>query len=181
VSAYAAFLRGINLGSNRRIGSAELRSMFEDMGFRGVNTFRTSGNVIFEADGGGAAELGAEIEGALADALGFEVAIFLRTADEIRAIAEHEPFERRLVEASNGKLQVTMVAKKPTARVREAVLAQSTDADRLAFHGRELYWLPSGPMRDSALDLRAIDKLLGSSTMRTKGTIEHLAAKFFAA
>jgi uncharacterized protein (DUF1697 family) len=181
VSAYAAFLRGINLGSNRRIGSAELRSMFEDMGFRGVNTFRTSGNVIFEADGGGAAELGAEIEGALADALGFEVAIFLRTADEIRAIAEHEPFERRLVEASNGKLQVTMVAKKPTARVREAVLAQSTDADRLAFHGRELYWLPSGPMRDSALDLRAIDKLLGSSTMRTKGTIEQLAAKFFAA
>jgi uncharacterized protein (DUF1697 family) len=181
VSAYAAFLRGINLGSNRRIGSAELRSMFEDMGFRGVNTFRTSGNVIFEADGGGAAELGAEIEGALADALGFEVAIFLRTADEIRAIAEHEPFERRLVEASDGKLQVTMVAKKPTARVREAVLAQSTDADRLAFHGRELYWLPSGPMRDSALDLRAIDKLLGSTTMRTKGTIEQLAAKFFAA
>jgi uncharacterized protein (DUF1697 family) len=181
VSAYAAFLRGINLGSNRRIGSAELRSMFEDMGFRGVNTFRTSGNVIFEADGGGAAELGAEIEGALADALGFEVAIFLRTADEIRAIAEHEPFERRLVEASDGKLQVTMLAKKPTARVREAVLAQSTDADRLAFHGRELYWLPSGPMRDSALDLRAIDKLLGSSTMRTKGTIEQLAAKFFAA
>ena len=181
MSAYAAFLRGVNLGPNRRIGSAELRSMFEDMGFRGVNTFRTSGNVLFEADGGGAAELGAEIEGALADALGFEVAIFLRTADEIRAIAEHEPFERRLVEASDGKLQVTMVAKKPTARVREAVLAQSTDADRLVLHGRELYWLPSGPMRDSALDLRAIDKLLGSSTMRTKGTIEQLAAKFFAA
>jgi uncharacterized protein (DUF1697 family) len=181
VSAYAAFLRGINLGPNRRIVSAQLRSMFEGMGFRGVNTFRTSGNVVFDADGGSAAELTAEIEKALADTLGYEVAIFLRTGDEVRAIAEHEPFERRLVKASDGKLQVTMLANRPTARVREAVLAQSTDADRLAFHGRELYWLPSGPMRGSGLDLRAIDKLLGSTTMRTKGTIEQLAVKFFAA
>jgi uncharacterized protein (DUF1697 family) len=181
VSAYAAFLRGINLGPNRRIGSGQLSSMFEAMGFRGVNTFRTSGNVVFESDGGAAADLTAKIEKALADALGYEVAVFLRTADEVRAIAEHEPFERRLVEASDGKLQVTMLARKPTARVREAILAQSTDADRLAFHARELYWLPSGPMRDSGLDLRAIDKLLGSTTMRTKGTIEELVAKFFAA
>ena len=180
MSAYAAFLRGINLGPNRRIGSASLRAMFEDIGFRAVDTFRTSGNVVFEANGGAAAKLTARIEKGLAEALGFEVAIFLRTANEVRAIAAHEPFERRLVEASEGKLQVTMLGKKPTARMRDAVLAQSTDEDRLAFHGRELYWLPSGRMRESGLDLRGIDQLLGSTTMRTKGTIEQLAAKYFA-
>jgi uncharacterized protein (DUF1697 family) len=176
---YAAFLRGINLGPRRRVGSAELRSMFEEVGFREVDTFRSSGNVVFEADREPAAKLTERIEEALARSLGYDVAVFLRSADELRAIAEHEPFDRRLIEASPGKLQVTLLAEKPAARVRDAVLAHGTDEDRLAFHDRELYWLPSGRMRDSALDVRSIDKLLGSTTMRTKGTIEQLAAKYF--
>ena len=179
MSAYAAFLRGINLGPKRRIGSAQLRSLFEDMGFRAVDTFRTSGNVVFEADGEPAAKLTVAIEEALAEALGYDVAIFLRSAREVRAIADHEPFERRLVEASEGKLQVALLAEKPAAQVRKTVLASATDEDRLEFHGRELYWLPSGRMRESGLDVRAVDKLLGSTTMRTKGTIEQLAAKYF--
>jgi hypothetical protein len=55
----------------------------------------------------------------------------------------------------------------------------STDADRLAIEGRELYWLPSGGMLDSALDLEAIESLLDRSTRRTKATIEQIAAKHF--
>ena len=34
-------------------------------------------------------------------------------------------------------------------------------------------------MRDSALDLKAVEELVGSWTMRTKGTVELLAAKYF--
>jgi hypothetical protein len=34
-------------------------------------------------------------------------------------------------------------------------------------------------MRDSKLDLKAVAELVGSTTMRTKGTIELLGAKFF--
>jgi hypothetical protein len=56
----------------------------------------------------------------------------------------------------------------------------SSDEDRLAIEGRELYWLPSGGMLESSLDLDAIDALLGRSTRRTKGTIEQIVAKHFA-
>lgn len=154
--------------------------MFEEVGFREVDTFRSSGNVVFEADREPAAKLTKRIEEALARSLGYDVAVFLRSADELRAIAEHKPFDRRLVEASAGKLQVTLLAEKPAARVRDEVMAHATDEDRLAFNDRELYWLPSGRMRESVLDVRSIDKLLGSTTMRTKGTIEQLAAKYFA-
>jgi hypothetical protein len=61
------------------------------------------------------------------------------------------------------------------------VLALATDQDLLAFGKRELYWLPSGGTADSALDRKAIDALLGPTTMRTKATVEQLAAKFFGA
>ena len=59
-------------------------------------------------------------------------------------------------------------------------LAVATDTDRLAFGERELYWLPSGGTRDSGLNFKAIEKLLGSTTMRTKGTVEQMAAKYLA-
>jgi uncharacterized protein (DUF1697 family) len=177
---HAAFLRGINLGRNRRVSSAELRSYFEKLGFQDVNTFRTSGNVVFDAGREPVAKMTDRIEKELATSLGYEVAIFVRTASQLRAIANRQPFAPTLVESSKGKLQVMLLSAKPATRTREQVLAMADDEDRLVFHDRELYWLPSGGTRDSRLDLKAVEKLLGATTMRTKGTIEQLTAKYFA-
>jgi uncharacterized protein (DUF1697 family) len=176
VANYAAFLRGINVGRAHRVSSDDLRACFEKIGLGDVATFRTSGNVVFGAPGGSAKKLSARIEAALEDALGYDVAVFLRTAQEIRAIAEHEPFPPG---AKGGKLQVSMLSGKPAAAARKKVLALATDDDRLAFGDRELYWLPRGGTQDSNLDLKAIDGLLGVSTMRTKGTVEQMAGKYF--
>jgi uncharacterized protein (DUF1697 family) len=180
VSRYVAFLRGINLGPRRRIGSGELLSLFEELGFRDVSTFRASGNVVFAADREPLAEMAAHIEAGLEESLGFEVAIFLRTADEIRALADHQPFAPALVDASKGKLQMMLLSATPAPPARKEVLSLATDADRLSFGERELFWLPSGGTRDSALSLKAIEARLGPTTMRTKGTIDQLAAKYFA-
>jgi uncharacterized protein (DUF1697 family) len=181
VARYAAFLRGVNLGPRRRASSADLRAAFEGLGFAEVATFRTSGNVVFDAGREAAARPTERIETALADSLGFEVAVFLRTAAEIRAMTARRPFERQLVESSKGKLQVILLARKPAAGVQKQVLALGTAADRLAFGDRELYWLPSGGTRDSSLDLKGAEQLLGATTMRTQGTIDELAAKWFPA
>lgn len=116
----------------------------------------------------------------MAAALGYEVAIFLRSGSEIRALADHQPFPAKVLKASKGKLQVMMFSERVGTRARKAVLAHATDADKLAFGERELYWLPSAGTQGSALDVRAIDRLLGATTMRTKGTIEQLAAKYLA-
>ena len=34
-------------------------------------------------------------------------------------------------------------------------------------------------MTDSELDLKAVEKLLGPNTMRTKGTVDEIAARWF--
>ncbi|HEY6777283.1 MAG TPA: DUF1697 domain-containing protein [Thermoleophilaceae bacterium] len=180
MARHAAFLRGINLGRNRRVSGAELCSQFEALGFQGVATFRTSGNVVFEAGREAPAKLADRIEKRLAESLGYHVAVFIRTASRLREIASHEPFPPAMVNASKGKLQVMLLPAKPDTQTLNEVLASATEEDRLAFGDRELYWLPSGLMRDSALDLKSIEKLLGPTTMRTKGTIEQLAAKYFA-
>jgi uncharacterized protein (DUF1697 family) len=173
MSEYAAFLRGVNVGKAHRVGSAELRRCFEGVGVTNVATFRTSGNVAFDGDGASADDLRARIEDALESMLGYDVSVFLRSADEIRAIAAQ-------VERSKGKLQVMMLTGRPTPGARKSVLRLATEEDALAFVDRELYWLPSGGMSDSDLDLKAISQLLGTNTIRTKGTVEQMAAKFFA-
>jgi uncharacterized protein (DUF1697 family) len=176
---YAAFLRAINV-TGRRVKGPELCAPFEAVGCGDVETFRASGNVIFAAEREPIGKLTARIEAALEDSLGYDVAVFLRTASEVRTVAEHEPFAPARVRASRGRLQVAMLARRPTAKAVQAVLALATEQDRLAFGDRELYWLPSGGTLESALDQKAIGTLLGRTTMRTKGTVEQIAQKYFA-
>jgi uncharacterized protein (DUF1697 family) len=98
----------------------------------------------------------------------------------VRAIASHEPFPAKLVAASDGKLQVALLPKQPSAGTRERALELADDDNRLAFEGGELYWLPSGGIRNSAPYLKPLEQVVGRWTMRTKGTVEALAMKYFA-
>jgi uncharacterized protein (DUF1697 family) len=173
---YAAFLRAVNLGKNRRVTNDRLKALFEEAGADDVATFRTSGNVVFEAS----QDMARELEKHLEQELGHEMVIFLRTGKEVEKIAASEPFPAKDVERSKGKLQVVLFEKKPTAATRKKALGLGTDQDRLAFGERELYWLPSGGYMEAELDRKALDGLLGASTVRTKGTIEQLVAKYFA-
>jgi uncharacterized protein (DUF1697 family) len=178
MSRYVAFLRGMNLGG-RRIKNEELRRHFEETGFEEVATFRASGNVIFTSVGREAeSKLAQRVEAELDKRLGYDVPVFLRSIAEVMEIAAQEPFDPKRVEKSKGKLQVSLLTKRPTAAARKKALALATDEDLLAIEGRELYWLPSGGLLESGLDLKAIEALLGTDTRRTMGTIEQIAAKY---
>ena len=176
---HAAFLRAVNLGRTRKTSSAELRKAFEGEGFEDVSTFRTSGNVVFSAGRESAAKLTGRIERALADAFGFEVVVFLRTAKEVRAIAAQRPFSPKQIKATEGRLQVLLLHKKPSAAKQKKVLDLAGEDDRLAFGKRELFWLPTAGTQTSELDQKALGKLVGQGTVRTMGTIELIASKYF--
>ena len=179
MSSYAAFLRGMNVGGHR-LTNEELRGHFAAMGFAEVASFRASGNVIFAAPAGAPDDVAARIEQGLAEALGYEVPTFIRSSAQMRTIAASQPFTADRLAASAGKLQVALLAAPPSRDTREAVLALGGDSDALAFGECELYWLPSGGLLDSPLDLKAVAALLGVITIRTKNTIEQIAAKHFA-
>jgi uncharacterized protein (DUF1697 family) len=178
MSRYVAFLRGMNLGG-RRIKNEELRRHFEEIGFEEVATFRASGNVIFSATKRETeSKLAARVEKELDARLGYDVPVFLRGIDEVAAIAGQKPFTPNQIDKSKGKLQVSMLKKKPTEAAKKKALALATNEDLLAIEGRELYWLPSGGISESDLDLKALDRALGPGTIRTMGTIEQIASKY---
>ena len=174
-----AFLRGMNLGT-RRIKNEELRAEFEALGLTDVACFRASGNVIFGAAEGKETEIAKRIEAGLRKGLGYDVPVFVRGAAELRSLATAEPFAATAVARSKGKLQVAFLTAKPSAGKTREALDLATDEDRLAIEGRELFWLPSGGISESELDLERLQATLGSWTMRTKGTVDQIVAKHFA-
>lgn len=174
---YVAFLRGMNLG-NRRIKNPELVAHFEAMQLEEVATFRASGNVVF-VDPAGEAEskLQKRIEAELGRRLGYDVAVFLRSAEEVAAIAAREPFPDKAIAASKGKPQVDLLGRKPNAKAVKEALALAGDDDLMVVEGRELHWLPAVGLSETEVDMKALDAALGKGTMRTAGTIAQIAAK----
>jgi uncharacterized protein (DUF1697 family) len=174
---YVAFLRGMNLGG-RRIGNVELCGAVAALGFSDVSAFLASGNVIFDGPGSATA-ITERLESGLAEQLGYSVPTFLRTAAQVRAIARVEPWERRRLEG-RGKPQVIFLRRKPGKAAAASVADLATEDDWLALRGCELHWSPRGGLSEAELDLDAVEKLLGPTTIRTRNTIERLVAKHVA-
>ncbi len=170
----------MNLG-NRRIKNPELVAHFEAMGLAEVGTFRASGNVVF-VDPGRETEskLQERIEAELDERLGHDVAVFIRSAVEVRAIAARDPFDAKAIAASRGKPQVVLLRRKPSVKAKKAVLGLAPEGDLMVVEGRELHWLPTVGLSETEVDTKALDTALGKGTTRTAGTIEQIAAKYCA-
>lgn len=171
---HAAFLRGINLG-RRRVTGEQLCAPLLELGFREVATYLASGNVAFATDD--TTDLEARIEAALEAALGFPVDTFVRTAAEVADITRRRPFPEAVVAASTGTPQVTFLREAPGPAAIVAALAHATADDPLLVIGREWYWLPARGISGSALDVKAIEALLGRGTTRTLTTVTRFHAK----
>ena len=87
---YVALLRGIHVGGNRKVSMADLRGVFENLGYTEVSTYINSGNVIFAAD---PVPDGSKLERALAENFGFRISTFVLSAAEVTSIAGAIPDE----------------------------------------------------------------------------------------
>jgi uncharacterized protein (DUF1697 family) len=171
---YVAFLRAINVGGAKVIKMEDLRRMFESFGYSNVATYIQSGNVIFESDDAEAAALEKRIESQLAQTLGYEVEIFLRSMDEVAAIVKQSPFSQQGQET----LFISLLHSAPAPEARQAVLALSTATDSFAVQGREVYWLRRDREK-SPFNNSMIEKALGgSATARNLNTMTKIVAKF---
>lgn len=180
MARYAAFLRGINLGK-RRVKGDELCAPFSDLGFRDVASFLASGNVAFTTDEArDEDELTESIEAALEERLGYSVSTFLRSDRELADIVSRTPFTPDAHERSTGKLQVMLLPAVPDPDAARAAVDLGSEVDLLEVQGRELFWLPSGGMSQSSLDVDAIGRLVGPVTIRTANTLVRMHARFFA-
>lgn len=166
------FLRGVNLGK-RRLTNADLAAAFERVGHHGARPFRSSGNVILPD---ATTVDRAVLEAGLAEELGWPVEVFCRSAEELlRLVAS--PFSGQRGPAG-GQPQIIFADGPLDESTRAALAAAFPSADRHAVEGAQVHWLPAGGLADAGPLLKALDGILGVTTVRTLGTIEGIARAF---
>lgn len=92
MTSYIALLRGINVGGHNRVPMPQLRTILEGLGHAEVATYLQSGNAVFTSDATDEQRLADDIRQGIADDLGLDIAVLVRTADEVAAIAAANPF-----------------------------------------------------------------------------------------
>ena len=174
---YIAFLRAINVGGHI-VKMDRLRQLFEALNLSNVETFIASGNVLFETGATNARALEKEIETKLRDALGYEVATFLRTKTELIEIATHQPF-RKAELAQAQALNVAFLKESLDAQARKKLQTLRTDIDDFRVNGRELYWLCRKKQSDSTFSNVLLERSLEiQATFRGINTVNKLVAKY---
>jgi uncharacterized protein (DUF1697 family) len=86
VERNVALLRGINVGTSKRIAMPALRATFEALGATDVETYLQSGNVVFSGS-----LKPADIEAAVAGDFGVSPRVIVLTAAEFRRVADDNP------------------------------------------------------------------------------------------
>ncbi len=171
MAKYIALLRAINVGSHI-VKMDKLRALFEELGFEQVETFIASGQVIFDTRASDAAKLEVKIEKHLRAALGYDVATFIRTPDQLRKVAQRAHNDGRT-------LYVCFTRTKPTATAQDKLQTYHNDIDEFEVHGSEVYWYSRKTLTDSKFSGALLEKIIGMpATARNVNTVNRLVAKY---
>jgi uncharacterized protein (DUF1697 family) len=172
---HVALLRGINVGGHNKIAMSELRDLFSDLGFAGVQSLLQSGNVVFESPRLTGAELEGVLEKETAQRLGVSVDYVVRTSKEWQSIVAANPFPRK---ARDDPSHLVVMC------LKSAVVAKHVDALRGAIQGREtvrgdgkqLYIVYPDGIGTSKFTAALIERTLGiRGTARNWNTVLKLA------
>jgi len=174
---YAALLRAINVGGHT-VKMQELCALFEAIKLSNVRSVIASGNVLFDTRASDATALETRIETALRKALGYDVETFLRTSEELDALAAHDPFAGDDPVLEGHKVHVLFTRSTITAAERTQVLALATGYDEFAVYGREIYWRTRGNSSDSTITPAMWGRAFKRpTTARNVTTVRKLAEK----
>ncbi|HYK90650.1 MAG TPA: DUF1697 domain-containing protein [Acidobacteriota bacterium] len=176
MTAYVALLRGINVGGNKKVAMADLRSLGARLGFVDVKSLLNSGNLVFQGGGQPTARLESLLESETQQRLGLQTDFYVRTAPEWEQVIDANPFPAEAL--SDPGHFVAMFLKRPVgAKEVKALQAAITGREVVRGAGREIYLIFPDGIGRSRLTNAVIERRLGShGTARNWNTILKLGA-----
>jgi len=168
-------LRGVNLGSHKRVAMPALRKLLSEAGFSDVRTYVASGNVVLSSRKA-PARVVSEVEKLIAERFGFDVDVIVRTRDELAEVVARNPLEDVAVDPK--RYQVTFLERELDSTTLERLAGLSVEPEQLVAIGRELYaWHPDGIGRSKLWPKLASKGGLGvEGTARNWNTVTTLLA-----
>jgi len=176
VRTWIALMRGINVGSTRKLPMAELRALCTEMGWARPETYIQSGNLIVDAPGDAAA-VRRLLEQEIGDRFGLKpIDVIVRAASEWAGHAQANPFADDT--AALPKLVHLCLSRDPLKPdAAEALRARAVAGERIETANGALWidFADSGVAK-SKLTPAFIDKCAGSPvTARNWNSVQKIA------
>lgn len=176
---YVSLLRSINVGGNNKIKMADLRALYETLGFENVRTVLQTGNIIFEINDSEATErsISQLIDGKLIDQYGVHIVNIIRTSEAFDGVCLSHPFTATQLEEPS-KLIVMFLSDEPEVGAFEALTEAYTGQETMVLEGQELYVHYVNGIGRSKLTNAFIERHLKvSGTGRNWNTVEKIVDK----
>jgi len=146
MNTYISILRGINVGGKNKVRMVELRSLYENIGFKNVQSYIQSGNVVFLTKNIEPKHLESQIVKEIQVAFGYEVSVIVRTLDVWEATVHNNPFTKD-TEKEDKFLHVTFLSN-PIALERidtEKIMKKKRPREEVSFSKNAVYlYCPKG-------------------------------------
>jgi uncharacterized protein (DUF1697 family) len=165
MTAFIALLRAVNVGGTGKLAMTELAAMCEAAGHSGVKTYIASGNVVF-ASAKTEAAVKADLEARLAAYAGKPVGVMVRTAAEMAAVRDANPFP----DAPGNRVVAIFLDEPPPKDALDH--ATGVQGEQMRLGPREIYVLYADGQADSKLKIPAAK----AGTARNLNTVAKLAA-----
>jgi uncharacterized protein (DUF1697 family) len=173
MARYIALLRGINVGGNKKVPMARLRALLEGLGYTDVATLLQSGNAVFTGKKKSPEKIARELEAALSEEFGFEVAVIVRTRDELAAAIQANPLPG--AEDAPSKFLVVFLSDVPDRKQLQKIDPKAYLPDEYRLAGRELYArFPNGIGKSKLAAALLGLRLDVTATSRNWGTVTKL-------
>jgi uncharacterized protein (DUF1697 family) len=171
---YAALLRGINVGGNKKIPMAALRELMQGLGYPDVVTHLQSGNAVFSSPEQPAPMLARVIAERITSEFAMDVKVVIRTGGELADVIKRSPLPDG--PENRSRFFVAFLATAPSPKAIVALESLSFDPDRIWVSGAEAFlWCPAGAA-ETKLSNNFLEKRLGvTATMRNWNTVTKLA------
>jgi uncharacterized protein (DUF1697 family) len=134
---YIALLRGINVGGKALIKMADLRQCIEALGFKRVQTYIQSGNVLFAAPRQDLRRLTGSIERALASTFSCAPKVALLTYDQLGRTVQAAP--KDFGKDARFRYNVIFLLRPTTAQQALEVIRPREGVDQLTVAGDVLF------------------------------------------
>ncbi|HEV2207797.1 MAG TPA: DUF1697 domain-containing protein [Verrucomicrobiae bacterium] len=159
-TTYVGLLRGINVGGHNRVPMADLRLLGGELGWRDVQTYIQSGNLVFAANEP-ATIVERQLESAIERRFQLQIPVVVRTATAWADCAADNPFPDEVRSDPNHVL-LALSKRPPRAGAEGDLQARAADGERVVQAGDGLWiYFPAG-IGKSKLTPALLERLVGS-------------------
>ena len=172
---YIAILRGINVSGSKMIKMDNLKLSMIELNFKNIETYIQSGNLIFEYAKTNQHYLATLITNKIQKTFEFHVPVIIKSAKELNAIKDHNPFINNRNEAID-KLHVTFFSEEPAKELLGKLTGIESNSDEFILAGNVVYLCcMNGYGRTKLTNNLFENKLKISATTRNWKTVIKLA------